>query len=806
MAPPTRPSPALNTRENEKHIKPNLPSIPDVKKTVGPNEARAQQDLHESVSRLNIDGPPASKTLNEQAKSNIKRAGLRLDDEQTHLSSSSTKAPSLDGKSTTSVTTFAMDEKESLRPDDSASAKAAEDEDSVSGPASGAPNSRVGSESGGRAFRDQFVAVEVTENMGSGFHRPHPLSRKIIEGIQEETLPSSQTSMGPVNHTQASSARPDTAAPVPPPIELFYRDPDEKLFQALESPKDRLFLLRLEEEIINFIKSSSEPKIELPPCNSFCRLLAHKLADYYALTHFVDNAANSVTLYRTPYCRTPTPLSELAKSRSTNVVPEPPSAPPAMKIMRRPGNNRDGINADSGAGTTESSAIPSKAASEAGEDSQQGTGVASPTESTAAKDKSALTREEREARYKEKREELFGPQTDEGDNAELAKEISRTSSRSEKKKRKPRKDDDGFEARSQFNAYYPALPFLVNPFDQSNNPQAFVMQYGLQPNGFPHQSNMMAMALTQPGFQAVYQPVPNPQGYATGMSPISTMNGYGNQQQSYPVQPHAFNQPIPTQFNPHLQPVGSFGQQPAPMPSPSMSPGAQLSRPQSQMSDSHWAQNNYGPSLQNNQPGQPYYSSTGTSMPYAYGQLPFQASSPGGKLAHPVPGSYSRPTFNPQTRAFVPSGNSGLLQPQPYVNNNLSKSPGMQSAPMDFANGSTYIPYPPSSPYAPMQVASPSHEQVTKSAARTNRKASSQTQSSTHSSNSPVPQSSLSKWGTPANLPPKPPPPENTSVPEGQRTLPMNNQFGVNVQPVNSGQPMPSFQNGVYSMPGVGGP
>ena len=43
--------------------------------------------------------------------------------------------------------------------------------------------------------------------------------------------------------------------------------------------------------------------IDLPPCNSFCRLLAHKLADYYALTHFVDNAVSSVRLYRTPYCR-----------------------------------------------------------------------------------------------------------------------------------------------------------------------------------------------------------------------------------------------------------------------------------------------------------------------------------------------------------------------------------------------------------------------------------------------------------------------------------------------------------------------
>jgi len=103
-------------------------------------------------------------------------------------------------------------------------------------------------------------------------------------------------------------------------IDIANREPDEKLFEALESPKDRMFLLRLEQDIISFVKDSTsvpvqtslnllliflirDMKIDLPPCNSFCRLLAHKLADYYALTHFVDNAVSSVTLYRTPYCR-----------------------------------------------------------------------------------------------------------------------------------------------------------------------------------------------------------------------------------------------------------------------------------------------------------------------------------------------------------------------------------------------------------------------------------------------------------------------------------------------------------------------
>merc|ERR1712000_75885 len=63
-----------------------------------------------------------------------------------------TKPPSLDGKSITSGTTFALDEKESLRPDDSASVKAAaEDDDTFSIRGSHFAGSRVGSDLAARA-------------------------------------------------------------------------------------------------------------------------------------------------------------------------------------------------------------------------------------------------------------------------------------------------------------------------------------------------------------------------------------------------------------------------------------------------------------------------------------------------------------------------------------------------------------------------------------------------------------------------------------------------------------------------------
>lgn len=52
-----------------------------------------------------------------------------------------------------------------------------------------------------------------------------------------------------------------------------------------------------------FLPMNSEQSLELPPSNAFGRLLAHKLGDYYHLTHFVDNNVTSVRLHRTPFCR-----------------------------------------------------------------------------------------------------------------------------------------------------------------------------------------------------------------------------------------------------------------------------------------------------------------------------------------------------------------------------------------------------------------------------------------------------------------------------------------------------------------------
>ena len=256
MAPPTQNGNSISEREKENTSSKASPTrLSRPPKSESPSAAQLHRELQDSMSRLAVKEPSlATSVLNEQQKTNISRVGLRCDDEQTQVSSSSTKPASLDGTSTTSGVFAGLDEKESLRPDDSASVKAADDEDYGSGPASGAPNSRVGSEAGSRAFRDQFY--EITENIGSGSHRMHPLGRRVVSGIEEEGPQITRPPLPSALPAQVTLP-PQLIAPNGPSIDHKYEEPDEKLFEALQSPKDRLFLLKLEQEVINFVRDST---------------------------------------------------------------------------------------------------------------------------------------------------------------------------------------------------------------------------------------------------------------------------------------------------------------------------------------------------------------------------------------------------------------------------------------------------------------------------------------------------------------------------------------------------------------------
>lgn len=167
---------------------------------------------------------------------------ISFEDDRTHLSNSSTKPTSFDSKSMASVATFAMDEKDSLRPDDSASVQAIDEEESLSGVPSGAPNSLTGSESGARGFKDTSIQK----------------SRAILQNASSVYQDGGQRSNG---------ATPDFVSNnyiLPNPgafqggkaLHGFPQDPDEKLLEAMKSPKDRLLILQLEDKVRHFLQHS----------------------------------------------------------------------------------------------------------------------------------------------------------------------------------------------------------------------------------------------------------------------------------------------------------------------------------------------------------------------------------------------------------------------------------------------------------------------------------------------------------------------------------------------------------------------
>lgn len=409
-----------------------------------------------------------------------------------------------------------------------------------------------------------------------------------------------------------------------------------------------------------------------------------------------------------------------------------------------------------------------------------------------------MTREEREAKYKETRERIFGPESEIAESNEAVNEISRTSSRNDKRKKKHKNHDDGFEARSQFTACYPAMQYPVTTFDQNTSTPAYYSPYAMQPAASMGQAGAIGSPMFPQGYQQAYQAIQPEQGGPIIGNGTQPFVGYDMQNNTGYTQ----GQQIPSQYFPHMQQGFNVGQQSPAISSPALSSNGQFPRPQSQMSDQQWQQTNYPYPYQQSRDQQQHFPSQMQAsspmpglQPYPYGQLPMQGM-PGAKSQHPLPGSYKSQSFNPQTRAFVP--NSGSIPPQMAYQGNTSNQSASRSPAIPAQNGFQYPAFGQPTPTYPQMASMPvpsTYNFGQEPKHYGHRKSSAQA----HATRSPVP-SSLSKWGT-AHLPPKPPPPEAPSFPEGQHSLPTNNHFGVAVQNTNGGQPMPSFQNGVYSMP-----
>lgn len=455
-------------------------------------------------------------------------------------------------------------------------------------------------------------------------------------------------------------------------------------------------------------------------------------------------------------------------------------------MRRGEGNNQSGTNT---AGNSEN---PSKTTSEAGGSGSDG-GDASANES---KKNASLTREEREAKYLEARQRIFGdtkeiPSPDANAGNE-SKDVSRSSSASGKKKGKKQRNnnDDGFEARSQFNAYY--APSYGIPGYATDGTGMFLASYGGQMANAQYQypvqqlgySGGYAMAVPQeaqvqsPWMGQNFSPTNVPMPYSNfspnGNSGYDLSADFQRGMQSFQ------SSNLPSQMTPKMaaSPMANY-------PDTFRSQTQQVNQPWTQLSQQTPTMVPVAPYMQNSFTDRPVSASSQSSFgnPYPYGQLPGAGYSNNqqNRNQHPLPGSYNRQQFNPQSQAFIPGGCGGPFSMQPAVSqmqmpsgNNYTGYPMNMNMPNPMLR-----PSPPStnpstfgSPRIPQNnngTPSMSHGQPVShplpqpipSHPNNNQQTSTQ-----QNGPSAAGQSSIAKWGTPAHLPPKPPPPASQQTPK----------------------------------------
>ncbi|XP_053118055.1 cAMP-regulated phosphoprotein 21 isoform X2 [Hemicordylus capensis] len=83
-------------------------------------------------------------------------------------------------------------------------------------------------------------------------------------------------------------------------------DLHEFLINTLKNnPRDRMILLKMEQEIIDFISDNSNHYKKFPQMSSYQRMLVHRVAAYFGMDHNVDQTGKSVIINKTSNMRIP---------------------------------------------------------------------------------------------------------------------------------------------------------------------------------------------------------------------------------------------------------------------------------------------------------------------------------------------------------------------------------------------------------------------------------------------------------------------------------------------------------------------
>uniref|UniRef100_A0A672FH67 R3H domain containing 1 n=1 Tax=Salarias fasciatus TaxID=181472 RepID=A0A672FH67_SALFA len=71
------------------------------------------------------------------------------------------------------------------------------------------------------------------------------------------------------------------------------------------NPRDRVLLLKLEQDILDFISNNDSQRRRFPPMTSYHRMLLHRVAAYFGMEHNVDPSGKAVVINKTSSTRIP---------------------------------------------------------------------------------------------------------------------------------------------------------------------------------------------------------------------------------------------------------------------------------------------------------------------------------------------------------------------------------------------------------------------------------------------------------------------------------------------------------------------
>lgn len=217
-----------------------------------------------------------------------------------------------------------------------------------------------------------------------------------------------------------------------PPIEerlqsipIMVDEPDPRLIDALRKPLDRPLILKVEQEVVAFITGTLD-SYDTSPLNSYHRMLVHKIAEFYRLTHIISpDAIDCVRLFRGHAARIPpVKLSDMASQRSPPATPPSGTQLAAVKIMRRKSPSQKGVDGES-------------------DQIGDGRGFGGTQGNDLLK---LMTREEKEAAYQLARARIFGNFKESPESPSPSK----SSNEKQMLQRSNKEQDDGFQSRSQY--------------------------------------------------------------------------------------------------------------------------------------------------------------------------------------------------------------------------------------------------------------------------------------------------------------------------------------------------------------------